>query len=194
MKGLPYAVRVITVAPIMALVMLLILYFRVPLFFGGLPIFLLSVLFLVVLPLLAYPLQPLIKPFKHKGREGQRTLALIFAVAGYCLGCLFAAVLGAPQDVWFIFLSYMLSGSLVALFNKVFHFKASGHACGVTGPFMLLVYFGQPIGYIGFAVLVMVWLVSVTMKRHTTAQIIVGALIPFAALGILLLGFSIFSS
>ncbi len=194
MKGLAYAVRVITVAPIMALLMLLILYFRVPLFFGGLPVFLLSVLFLVVLPLLAYPMQPLIKPFKDKGRDGQRTLAMIFAVAGYFLGCLFAAVLGAPQNVWFIFLSYMLSGLLVALFNKVFHFKASGHACGVSGPFMLLVYFGQPIGYIGFVVLVLVWLVSITMKRHTTAQFIVGALIPFAALGILLLGFSIFSS
>ena len=192
MKKFAYAVRVVTVAPIMALVMLLVLYFRAPLFFGSLIEFWLVVLFLVVLPLLAYPLQPLIKPFKNKGREGQRTLALIFAVAGYFLGCLFAALLGAPQNVWFIYLSYMLSGSLVALFNKAFHFRASGHACGVTGPFMLLVYFGQPIGYIGFAVLVLVWLVSLYMKRHTTAQFIVGALIPFAALGILLLASLLF--
>ncbi len=192
MKKLAYAVRVITVAPIMALVMLLVLYFREPDFFGGLIEFLLSALFLVVLPLLAYPLQPLIKQFKYKGREGQRTLALIFAVAGYFLGCLFAAVLGAPQNVWFIYLSYMLSGSFVALFNKVFRFRASGHACGISGPYMLLVYFGQPIGYIGFAVLLLVWAVSLYMKRHTTAQFIVGALIPFAALGLLILGFSLF--
>ncbi len=192
MKKLTYAIRVITVAPFMALVMLLILYFRDPMLFGSLAEFLLLVLFLVVLPLLAYPLQPLIKRFKYKGREGQRTLALIFAVAGYFLGCLFAALLGAPQNVWFIYLSYMLSGSFVALFNKVFHFRASGHACGVSGPFMLLVYFGQPIGYIGFAVLVLVWAVSLYMKRHTTAQIVVGALIPFAALGILMLLFSLF--
>ncbi len=192
MKKLAYAIRVITVAPIMALVMLLILYFRNPLIFGSFMEFLLLVLFLVVWPLLAYPLQPLIKPFKHKGREGQRTLALIFAVAGYLFGCLFAALLGAPRDVWFIYLSYMISGSLVALINKVFHFRASGHACGVTGPFMLLVYFGQPIGYIGIAVLALVWAVSLYMKRHTTAQFIVGALIPFAALAILLLVFSLF--
>jgi hypothetical protein len=192
MKKLALAVRVITVAPFMALVMLLILFFRTPLIFGGLPMFLMSVLFLVVLPLLAYPLQPLIKPFKDKGRDGQRTLAMIFFVAGYFLGCVAAAVLGAPQDVWFIFLSYMLSGCLVALFNKVFHFKASGHACGVSGPFLLLVYFGQPIGYIGLPVLALVWLVSLYMKRHTTAQFIVGALLPFAALGILMLGSTIF--
>lgn len=192
MKKLAYALRVITVAPFMALVMLLILYLRTPQFFGSLAGFLLLVLFLVVLPLLAYPLQPLIKAFKYKGREGQRTLALIFAVAGYLLGCLFAALLGAPRDVWFIYLSYMLSGSFVALFNKVFHFRASGHACGVSGPFMLLVYFGQPIGYIGIAVLALVWAVSLYMKRHTTAQYVVGALIPFAALAILVLTFSLF--
>lgn len=192
MKKLAYALRVITVAPFMALVMLLILYLRTPQFFGSLAGFLLLVLFLVVLPLLAYPLQPLIKAFKYKGREGQRTLALIFAVAGYLLGCLFAALLGAPRDVWFIYLSYMLSGSFVALFNKVFHFRASGHACGVSGPFMLLVYFGQPIGYIGIAVLALVWAVSLYMKRHTTAQYVVGALIPFAALAILVLAFSLF--
>lgn len=192
MKKLAYAVRVFTVAPIMALVMLLVLFFHEPLFFGNIIEFFLLVLFLVVLPLLAYPLQPLIKQFKYKGREGQRTLALIFAVAGYFLGCLFAAVLGAPQNVWFIYLSYMLSGSLVALFNKVFRFRASGHACGISGPFMLLVYFGQQIGYVGFAVLALVWAVSLYMKRHTTAQFIIGALIPFAALGILVLGFSLF--
>lgn len=193
MKKWAYAIRIITVAPLMALVMLLVLVLRAPQTFGVPGMFWLSAFFLVVLPLLAYPLQPLIGPFKHKGREGQRTLALIFAVAGYFLGCVFAAVLGAPRGVWFIFLSYMLSGSLVALFNKVFHFRASGHACGVTGPFMLLVYFGQPAGYAGFAVLAVVWLASLAMKRHTTAQIIVGALIPFAALVILLLAFWLFA-
>ena len=192
MKKLAYAVRVATVAPFMALAMLLILFFRNPQFFGGLPVFLLAVLFLVVLPLLAYPLQPLFKAFKHKGREGQRTLALIFAVAGYFLGCVTAAILGAPQNVWFIYLSYMLSGSLVVLFNKTFRYRASGHACGVTGPFMLLVYFGQTIGYIGFAVFALVWGVSLYMKRHTTMQVIVGGLIPFAALGILVLGAMVF--
>lgn len=192
MKKLAFVIRIVTVAPIMALVLLLVLYFRAPGTFGSQIMFMFSVLFLVVFPLLAYPLQPLIKPYKGKGREGQRTLALIFAVAGYLLGCLFAAVLGAPRDVWFIFLSYMVSGSLVALINKVFHFKASGHACGVTGPFLLLLYFGQTIGFLGAAVLAVVWLASLYMKRHTTGQFLVGAAIPFAALGILMLGFSAF--
>lgn len=170
----------------MALVMLLVLYLLAPLVFGGTLHFLMIVFFLVVLPLLAYPLQPLIKKYKDKGREGQRTLALIFAVAGYVAGFTAAIVFGAPRDVLVIYLSYMTSGLLVAAANKVFHFKASGHACGVTGPFLLLVYFGQPIGYIGIGILAAAWLASLYMKRHTWPQLLVGALIPFAALALVL--------
>jgi hypothetical protein len=188
MKKLAYVIRVVTVAPIMALVMLLILYIKKPPFFGDTLTFILTVLFLVVLPLLAYPLQPLIKPYKDKGRDGQRTLAIIFAVAGYILGCISALVFQAPRDAFTIYLSYFLSGLLVMLINKLLHFRASGHACGITGPFMLLVYFGQPIGYfIGVPVLIISWLSSLYMKRHTTAQFIAGAVIPFAALGIVVL-------
>lgn len=187
MKRLTYAVRVITTAPFMAFVMLLVLYFNDTLFFGDTATFALLVLFLVVLPLLAYPLQPLIKPYKDKGREGQRTLAIIFAVAGYVLGCIFALIFGAPRNVLTIYLSYLISGSLVMLINKLFHFKASGHACGITGPFMLIVYFGQPCGYFGVIFLAASWLASLYMKRHTSMQFIVGAVIPFAALGIVML-------
>lgn len=187
MKKFAYIIRVITVAPIMALVMLLVLFFRDPQLYGSPLHFVFGVLFLVVLPLLAYPLQPLIKKYKDKGREGQRALAIIFAVAGYILGCVSALVLGAPSGVLIIFLSYLFSGLLVFLCTKLLHFRASGHACGVTGPFLLLVYFGQLIGYIGIPVLLVSWLSSVYMKRHTHPQLLVGALIPFAALGLVLL-------
>lgn len=188
LKKLAYAVRVLTVAPFMALLMLLVLYFCSPGFFGDTATFLLIVLFLVVLPLLAYPLQPLIKPYKDKGRDGQRTLAIIFAVSGYVLGCLSALVFNAPANVFTIYLSYLLSGAGVMLINKLFRFRASGHACGITGPFALLVYFGQSCGYfIGLPVLAAAWLSSLYMKRHTNAQFIVGAIIPFAMLGVIVL-------
>jgi hypothetical protein len=187
MRKIAYVIRVITVAPIMALVLLLVLYLQAPQTFGSAFHFLMVVFFLVVLPLLAYPLQPLIKKYKGKGREGQRTLALIFAVAGYIIGFVSAIVFGAPSDVLAIYLAYMISGLLVALANKVFHFKASGHACGVTGPFMLLVYFGQSIGYIGIGFFAIALLASLYMKRHTWPQLLVGSVIPFAALTVILL-------
>ena len=90
-------IRIFTVAPIMALVMLLIIQLSKPGLFGNKANLLLSILFLTVFPLLAYPLQPFIKKFKDKGREGQRTLAMIFAVSGYILGLLSALLLQAPK-------------------------------------------------------------------------------------------------
>jgi hypothetical protein len=180
-------VRVISVAPIMALPLLLILYFKEPAFYGNIINLILSIFFLTVLPLLAYPLQPLFKKYKDGGREGQRSLAIIFAVAGYVFGCISAAIFSAPLNVWIIYIAYLLSGALVMLINKVFHFKASGHACGITGPSLLLLYFGQPWGYIGAAVLLLAWLSSLYMKRHTTMQFIAGALLPVAALIIIIL-------
>lgn len=187
MKILAKIIRVITVAPLMALTMLLILFLRRPLMFGSPAVFVLSVLFLVIFPLLAYPLQPFIKGYKDKGRDGQRTLAIIFSVAGYVCGCLTAVFLHAPKNIWVIYLSYLISGILVMLLNKLCHFKASGHSCGVTGPFVLLIYFGQPSGYIGIPVLALAWLSSLKMKRHTNMQLIGGAMIPIIALGITLL-------
>jgi len=178
-------IRVITVAPFMALVMLLALYISEPSFYGGLLNFILTVLFLVIFPLLAYPLQPLIRGYKDKGREGQRSLAIVFAVAGYVFGCLSALLFQAPISICIIYFSYLLSGALVLITNKVFHYKASGHACGIAGPSILLVYFGQLYGYAGIAVLVIAWLSSLYMKRHTTLQFAVGTLIPFIALGII---------
>ena len=174
--------RILTVAPIMALIMLVTLYIKDSEMFGGVIVFALSILFLTLFPLLAYPLQPFIKYYKNKGREGQRTLAMIFAVAGYLGGCLSALLMHSAKNMWIIYLCYLLSGALIILFNKLFHFKASGHTCGVAGPFAILVYFGQSIGYLGIIVLAIVWWSSLKIKRHTIWQLIGGTLIPISTL------------
>lgn len=182
MKILTKSIRVLTIAPVMALVILIALVISQPARFGEATNFWLSLVFLVIFPLLGYPFQKLIPPFKHRGREGQRTLAMIFAVAGYILGCLFALAFGAPAAVWIIYLSYLFSGILICLVNKAFYFKASGHSCGITGPFAILVSFGNPLGLIGIPILAVTWLSSLYMKRHTNAQLAVGAMIPVVVL------------
>ncbi|MGI6162139.1 MAG: hypothetical protein ACOYJD_08945 [Christensenellales bacterium] len=187
MKRLAYIIRIITVAPLMALVMLLILRFNRPDLIGAPIDFYLLITFLVVFPLLGYPLQPLIKIFKDRGREGQRTLAIYFAVAGYVLGCVSAAITSATAAVWLIYLSYLLSGLVILIFNKVFHLKASGHACGVVGPFAILCYFGQVAASIGMFLLGLIWASSIYMKRHTHLQLLGGSLIPILALGFIIL-------
>lgn len=183
-EKLAKTLRIITVAPIMALVMLITLYINDSKLFGSVVDFILSILFLTIFPLLAYPLQPYIKPYKDKGREGQRTLAMIFAVAGYICGSLSALIFHSPKSVWVIYLCYLLSGILIMVFNKLFHLRASGHACGVTGPFAMLVFFGQIIGYAGIPVLAVAWWASLKMKRHTVWQLIGGTVIPIVSLAI----------
>ncbi len=182
MKTLAKIVRVVTVAPVMALLMLIVLYAQTPEFFGSAAVFALSVIFLTILPLSAYPLQPFIKKYRDRGREGQRTLAMVFAVCGYVLGCATGLLLRAPRDVCVIYISYLLSGALIMLINRLFGFKASGHACGVTGPSTLLLYFGRACGWFGAAVLLLVWVSSVVMKRHTNAQFAAGAAVPIAVI------------
>ena len=180
-------IRVLTVAPLMALVTLITLYvYDKGLFDSRLSLLFISIAFLVVLPLLAYPLQPVIPHFKNKGREGQRNLAMIFAVSGYILGCITNLFLSAPTALWLIYLEYLLSGLLVLIINKAFHLRASAHACGIIGPAAMLAYFGiiaaLPIGLVLYATAL--W-ASLEMKRHTVPQFIVGAIIPVAVLTVL---------
>jgi uncharacterized membrane protein YhaH (DUF805 family) len=184
-KKIATTVRIVTAAPIMALILLLILFLRAPQTFGNTLTFISTIAFLVVVPLLAYPLQPLFKKYKDGGREGQRKLAMVFAVVGYVGGLLTAILSGATQSVLVIYISYLISGLLVALTNKLLHFKASGHACGVAGPFLILIYLGQPIGYLGIGALAITWLASLYMKRHTWVQLLAGSAIPFIAFALI---------
>ncbi|MPM29980.1 hypothetical protein SDC9_76522 [bioreactor metagenome] len=186
MKNLSQIIRIVTVAPVIAFLMLLILFLQNAALFGSPVHFLLAILFLTIFPLLAYPLQPFFKKYKGKGREGQRALAINFAVAGYIGGCLSAIFWDAPKSVRIIYLTYLLSGVLILLSTKLLHFKASGHACGVAGPCAFLLYFGEPLGFFGIPILALAWLSSLSMKRHTAAQLLGGTLIPIIALGIVI--------
>lgn len=83
MKKLSKIIRILTIAPIIAAVMLTIIYLTRPEQIGGVINFIMSLLFLTVLPAISYPLQPIMPYFKHQGREGQRNLAIIAANIGY---------------------------------------------------------------------------------------------------------------
>ena len=142
-------------------------------------------LFLGLFPILAYPLQKYIPQYKDKGRDGQRNLAMIFSVFGYILGCSINLFFNAPLEMWIIYLGYLISGVCILLINKLFHLRASGHACGVAGPIMLLIVFGVPALIPGVVLLIIVWWASLIMKRHTFAQLVGGTAIPLIAVAIL---------
>ncbi len=71
MQKLAKVISILTVAPLMALVLLSWLYCADPALFGGLFQYLLAVLFLVVFPILAYPLQKILLPFAAKAAQGK---------------------------------------------------------------------------------------------------------------------------
>ncbi len=184
-------IRVLTVAPLMAFFTLLTLFLCAPSCFNcSIALFLLSVFFLTVLPLLAYPLQPVIPGFRKKGREGQRNLAMLFANGGYILGCVVNFFTDAPATLWIIYLEYLFSGMLILIFNKVFKLRASAHACGIIGPGAMLFSFGV---HPALAVSIVLWgaalWASLSMKRHTLPQFIGGSAIPIAVLIVLRLIF-----
>jgi hypothetical protein len=174
-KEIAKIIGLITVAPIMAFGMLTLLYFTGNDNFSNLGHYLLAIIYLTVLPILAYPLQKILPKFKDEGRAGQRKLAFIMVVFGYTLGIISALILKAPAQYLLIYLAYFLSGIILALINKLSKTKASGHACGVVGPIVMCIYLLG--GYAWFFVLLMpiVFWSRLTMGRHTSKELLFGS-------------------
>ena len=97
-------IRVITVAPLLASIMIVIVAGNCEGIFLSLWHMIYSLFFLGILPLLAYPLQKYIPVYKDKGREGQRNLAIIFAAVGFTLGCFISFIFPASDGLRVIFL------------------------------------------------------------------------------------------
>ncbi|MGN0295063.1 MAG: hypothetical protein ACI4D3_13775 [Lachnospiraceae bacterium] len=177
------SIRKITIAPIMAALMLTAFYLFTPEIFQSAVIYLSSLFFLGILPILAYPMQKYIPAYKNKGRDGQRILAMIFAVVGYVLGITVGLFLHAPKETILIYLEYLLSGIFIFLLNKCFHVKVSGHTCGIFAPIVLFINFKLFFcAGIGIIVSFLIYISSLKTKRHTLSQLIGGSIIPFAVL------------
>jgi len=176
------AVRILTLPPFAALALVLILRAQMPGFFAGWAEAAACVFCLTVLPVSAYPLQPLFPAFRGKGRAAQRELAIWMSGAGYVLGVGAVFLLGAGEGVKFMMLTYFLSGALMLLLNRVLDIRASGHACGVAGPAMLLALcFGARALPAALVVAAVYW-ASLAMRRHKLSELIWGTLIPAAAM------------
>lgn len=188
MKHFYKIIRILTLAPILASISLLLLFqLRPNIFSNGIMDLGWSLFFLGVMPLTAYPLQPFLPPFKNQGRDGQRHLAILMAVAGYLSGFLYTRIVPTTWHLLLFFLEYLISGALILLFNKGLKIKASGHACGVAGPLFYLCYF---IGYKALwaiPVVLLVYWSSLRMKRHTWSELILGTFIPLVVLTVLLI-------
>lgn len=181
-EKLAKTIRILTLAPLMALETLILLHLSRPRLFRGTWDLAFPILFLTILPLLAYPLQYCIPPLRKKGREMQRKLAILLAVVGYFGGAIWAFASGAAAWLQVLMLTYLISGALIALFNRLLHIRASGHACGVSGPVLYLLGLLGGKALWGLLLMPILWWASRVLKRHTGGQLLWGSALSAAAL------------
>ena len=183
-------IRIITVPPIMVIGLLLILYFCSPQPFGTLPELLIAILLLGLVPVLAYPSQPLFPRYRQKGREGQRELAFVFTGVGYTIAFLWALLAGISPAVRTVCAGYFFSALLLTLCHKVLHRRASGHACSAVGPLLFLIYyFGWRMLLPSVVIAALIAWASVTLRRHTPTDLLWGTLCSVVGFAIAVLWF-----
>lgn len=170
-------IRIITVPPIMILGLIIILSTLKRDIFQNKAQIIISILFLCIVPIMAYPLQPIVPKFKNNGREGQRTLAFILSIVGYIFAVILGYFMKVTSSLQFIYNTYLISVILLTILNKVLHIRASGHACSAAGPLFFLVYFigGRSILPCIITGIGIVWS-SLKLKRHTLKELTLGAL------------------
>ena len=175
------AVRILTTPPVFSALMCTLLYVIVPGSFASLGHYLLAIVCLSLLPVLAYPVSYLIPALRRGGRKTQRNLALVFSVLGYLIGFLAAVLDGGAAMEKVVFGTYLISGTTLAVCTLL-HFKASGHTCGCSGPIALLAMFVSPWFLLGYPLLTPIVWASKRLGRHSTSQLVIGAVIPVVML------------
>lgn len=183
-------IRVLSVPPILIGALLAILWFGAEGVFPNLLSLILSFVFLALLPMLAYPVSFLIPALRRGGRESQREAAFVFSLAGYLGAVIYGLLAKVGRGLLLLYFTYFLSLLFLLFFNKVVGFRASGHACGITGPLVFPVYFvGWQWLIPCLLVLSLVCFSSLVLKRHTGKELAAGSGSALAAFFICLLFF-----
>ena len=181
-------IRVLSVTPVVTIGMLLTLIVLRPEIFPNMLYLVLTIIFLSVMTLIAYPLQKVLPGWKEKGRDGQRMFALYLGTLGYLLGFIVNLIIPSTKGLDVIYGIYALSVVILFVFNKLIKIKASGHIGGLTCIMLVFVYFGLYIpACIVVLIMVPVIVSSLRMKRHTPKEFLCGALCAFVAMGVIIM-------
>lgn len=144
--------------------------------------FFISLFFLGIVPVLAYIVHALVPALRRRGRECQRNMAFAFTAVGYIAGIIYAFTAGVSAGLKEIFFGYFVSYVLLLVMNKAIKFRSSGHAAGIAGPLLYMVYFA---GWVTLpvcaALYAVVFWASLRTKRHTRNEFIAGSLCSAAA-------------
>lgn len=181
-KKLAQVIRIITIPPIVVSLLIVGLYYLGIIHDFKEAIFLF--LFLGLIPLLAYPISYL-KPFKGKGREGQRKIAFLFSLLSYSGGILYAFISKSSLNIKIIYLSYFISIINLVFFNAILKVRASGHISSISGPLVSLLYFMGLKSLIPILFLyTLVFWSSLYLNRHTKKEMILATIIVIVSFGL----------
>jgi hypothetical protein len=170
-------ISVIMVAPLVSVLVLSWMWLDNPSFFGrNLNWYFISLGLLTLVPISAYLLKYVIPSIRMQGRDGERKLAFIMAVAGYIAGVLVCQIFHGPHVVYILFVTYFISGFTLLLLNRFARIKASGHACGLAGPITFLICLLGGASWITVLLIPLVFWARVKMERHKINELIIGSL------------------
>lgn len=170
-------IRIITVPPILATALLLLLYYSFGKEFAVPSELCMAIICLAVIPGLAYPVSFIMKKDSESLRKHQRNISFLLNLLGYLIAMFCSYLMDCSKMMKWIMTSYFLAVLLLTILNKGFRIKASGHACSCVMPYLFLsYYFGFPAVVIcGGLYLIEFW-ASVVLKRHTIREFLIGSL------------------
>lgn len=171
-------VRIITIPAFTSLISLILFWFFGRDIYLNDVDFMMAVLALTIIPLLSYPVSLFVPYFHKQGREAQRKLAMYFSAAGYLVGFLYAVIQPTEPRYKIVLCSYVISIILLLVTNKLFGFKASGHACSTVGPALCIaIYCGGLWGLVSLVLIGLVIWSSLSLGRHKLSELTVGGMI-----------------
>ncbi|MBQ3483084.1 MAG: hypothetical protein IJA78_02800 [Clostridia bacterium] len=170
-------VRILTIPPVMVAVLFFALYSERTVFLRTADMIVVF-LCLAILPVLAYPLQKLVPAWRAGGRRAQRNLAFVLSVTGYIAAVAYCLLAAVGKNLIYVAVVYLLSVVVLTLWNALTPFHASGHACGIAGPILLICLFiGNWRAIVpGVALFLLALWASLVLKRHDLREFLLGAL------------------
>lgn len=168
-------IRAISLPAILALALLCILRTMRPNLFPNFS-FLFSIISIVILPMLPYPISLVWKKAETTPREMQRSLAFAFTLLGHTAALAYGFIKSLGRELMLVYWTYFLSIILLFVFNKLLHIRASAHGAGMAGAFFLMPWLLGPVWWLPCAVIVaaVCWS-SLLLERHTAKELVFGA-------------------
>lgn len=165
--------------PVLSGLMISYLYFRFPKAEpNALSGFIWAMVFICVIPLCSlFFYIPVKNEETQQTVRRQRVASFILMMISYPIGWLVLSQTGAPRIFTAIAATYTFVTLGLIFFNLLLHYKASGHAAGVSGPVTSMIYLYGVIATPLLALLPLVTWARLAAKGHNFWQTVVGAVL-----------------